>query len=468
MKNVACLLALFGAGLVLSAAGMDSPQGATGDIAAAETPARRDARMQWFREARFGLFIHWGVYSVPAGVWDGKPAPGTGEWIQSGAKIPASQYAKLPAQFNPVKFNAREWVALAKNAGMKYIVITSKHHDGFAMYPSALTGWSIKSTPFGRDPLKELADACRDAGLKLCFYYSIMDWHHPDYTPRKPWNDLATSPPDLDRYTAFLKGQLKELLTGYGPVGILWFDGEWEDSWTRERGIDLCNYVRALQPDIIVNNRVGKARAGMAGMDTGSERLGDYGTPEQNIPAKGFGPGVDWESCMTMNDTWGFKKQDHNWKSTTTLVRNLVDCASKGGNYLLNVGPTDEGLIPQPSVDRLQEIGRWMAVNAEAIHGTTASPFDRQLPWGRCTSKTSPTTTTLYLHVFDWPADGRLTVAGLKEPPEKTWLLADAEQRPLAVQTNDDGLTITVPKAAPDPISSTVVLQIKNHAPANH
>ena len=181
-----------------------------------------------------------------------------------------------------------------------------------------------------------------------------MDWHHPDWGQRRKWNDqVPSTPPDMDRYTAYMKGQLKELVTGYGPVGILWFDGEWESPWTHDRGVDLYRYVRSLQPSIIVNNRVGKARAGMNGMDQSKEQVGDYGTPEQEIPATGFGPGVDWESCMTLNNHWGYNKADQNWKSAEVLVRNLIDCASKGGNYLLNVGPTSEGLIPGASVERL-------------------------------------------------------------------------------------------------------------------
>jgi alpha-L-fucosidase len=418
-----------------------------------ETPAQRDARMKWFREARFGLFIHWGLYSQAAGEWDGRQTSGAGEWIMNDLKIPDSHYAKLVPQFNPVKFDARQWVALAKNAGMKYIVITSKHHDGFGLYPSALTDWCIKSTPFQRDPLKELAAACREAGITLCFYHSIMDWHHPDYLPVKSWNDEANPNPDFDRYVAYLKGELKELLTRYGPLGILWFDGDWEKTWTYDRGLDLYKYVRGLQPQIIVNNRVHRH------VPAGKPSLGDYGTPEQTIPANGYGPGVDWETCMTMNDTWGFKKQDQNWKSPEILIRNLIDIASKGGNYLLNVGPTGEGLIPEASVERLQSMGDWMRVNGEAIYSTTASPFQQQLPWGRCTKKTKGRATTLYWHVFNWPAGGELTVPGLKTSPRKVWLLSDKKKHALATKVSENGLSIAVPNAAPDAISSTIVAQ---------
>lgn len=425
----------------------------------AETQNERDARMAWFRDARFGLFIHWGVYAVPAGEWAGKTD--YGEWFLEQTKMPVSQYEKFAAQFNPVKFDAREWVRMAKNAGMKYVVITSKHHDGFGIYPSDLTDWCIKSTPFKRDPLKELADACRAEGLRLCFYHSIMDWHHPDWATRRPWNDKASGTPDMDRYVAFMKSQLKELITRYGPIGILWFDGEWESPWTHERGLDLYNYVRSLQPDIIINNRVGKGRAGMGGMDQGAERVGDYGTPEQEIPPTGFGPGVDWESCMTMNDHWGFNKNDSHWKPTQVLIRNLIDCASKGGNYLLNVGPTAEGTFPQPSIDRLREIGEWMAINSEAIYGTTASPFTR-LPWGRCTTKTGPgNETTLYLHVFDWPENGQLLIPGLKTVPTRAALLTDTSRKELPCSAGPDGVYLALP-AQHHPISTTVVLNFRS------
>jgi alpha-L-fucosidase len=413
--------------------------------------AERDQRMKWFNEARFGLFIHWGVYAVPAGEWKGQTK--YGEWFMEETKMPLSQYEKFAAQFNPVKFNARQWVALAKNAGMRYIVITSKHHDGFGMFPSQLTDWCIKSTPFQRDPLKELALACREAGIRLCFYYSIMDWHHPDWGTRRAWNDRAKEPPDMDRYVAYMKGQLKELVTRYGPIGILWFDGEWERPWTHERGVDLYKYVRSLQPDIIINNRVGKGRAGMSGMDKGKS-IGDYGTPEQEVPAKGFGPGVYWESCMTMNNHWGYNKHDHNWKSTTALIRTLVDCSSKGGNYLLNVGPTAEGLIPAPSVERLEGIGRWMKVNGESIYGTSASPIGRP-SWGRCTMKGD----RLYLHVFDWPLTGKLIVEGVRKPVTKAYLLADSERKVLELTQAEKAIQIKVSERAPDAADSVIVLE---------
>jgi len=420
-----------------------------------ETPAQHDARMHWWRQARFGMFIHWGLYAEAAGEWDGKTTSNAGEWIMNDLKIPLSQYAKMVPKFNPVKFDAARWVRIAKDAGMKYIVITSKHHEGFAMYRSKLTDWCIASTPFQLDPLKELAAACRAQGITLCFYHSIMDWHNPEYAPRKSWNDIDKNPPDFDRYDAFLKGQLKELLTGYGHIGVLWFDGQWENTWTYERGADLYNYVRALQPNIIVNDRVGTVLP----LQPGQRHYGDYRTPENTIPPNGFGPGVDWETCMTMNDTWGYKKSDQDWKSTETIVRNLVDCASKGGNYLLNVGPTGEGLIPEASVQRLEETGRWLKANGETIFGTSASPFTRQLPWGRCTQKKSGGVTTLYLHVFQWPADGKLTVPGLKNKAKSAFVLVTREK--VAAVHTDRGLVLSLPAQAPDVLSSTVVLRLE-------
>ena len=399
--------------------------------------AQRDARMQWWNEARFGMFIHWGVYSVPA----------SGEWILQNTKIPVSQYEQYAQQFNPVKFDARGWVHTAKNAGMKYLVFTSKHHDGFAMYPTALSDWGITSTPWWkqthRDPVKELADACAAEGVTFCLYFTIMDWHHSDWGLRRAWNDRATGTPDMDRFAAYMKGQLKELLTGYGKIGAVWFDGQWEKCWNSERGEDLYNYVHSLQPGIIINNRTGGH--------------GDYDTPEKNIPATGYGPGVYWESCGTMNDSWGYSKNDHNWKSTETLINNLVECASKGGNYLLNVGPTAEGAFPDASIERLAQIGDWMKVNGESIYGTTASPF-RNLDWGRCTKRISGNETTLYLHVFKWPTNGQLVVPGLQNTVTSARLLAGGKA--LKFTRTEGGVTVTVPETAPDKISSTVVLMI--------
>ncbi|UCG47201.1 MAG: alpha-L-fucosidase [Phycisphaerales bacterium] len=420
----------------------------------------KDERMAWWREARFGMFIHWGLYAIPAGEWNGKKIGGIGEWIMNNAHIPADEYEKLAARFNPVRFDADKWVRIAKNAAMKYIVITSKHHDGFCLWDSKVSDYDIMDAgPFKRDILKELSEACKKHGIRLCFYHSIMDWHHPDaQRPFYPnYNDTSKSNPRFGLYAEnYMKPQLKELITQYGPLGVMWFDGEWIKDWTEPQGRDLYNYVRQLQPDIIINNRVGKGRKGMEGLSkSDQEYAGDFGTPEQQIPAKGL-PGVDWESCMTMNDTWGYKSDDNNWKSSEDLIRKLADIASKGGNFLLNVGPTAEGLIPAPSVERLAAIGEWMKINGQSIHGTTASPLGR-VPWGRCTAKPQK----LYLHVFEWPGNGKLVVPGLMNRVKRASLLAAGKNRrlPLVVQ-GPTGVIIGVPDKAPDPINSVILLEI--------
>lgn len=326
-----------------------------------------DDRMDWWRGAHLGMFIHWGAYAVPGGVHNGKPTEGAGEWIMHTANIPIPFYEQYAKQFHPVRFDAQEWVRMAKNAGMKYIVITSKHHDGFCLWDSKVTDYDIMDTsPFKRDILKELADACERENIRLGFYYSIMDWHHPD-AKAKGYEHQTNEKPDFARYRDnYLYPQLRELITRYQPA-ILWFDGEWIGEWTEAQGKDLYQFVRSLQPDIIINNRVGKGRNGMQGMNTDAYFVGDFGTPEQEILEQG-GDGLDWESCMTMNDTWGYKKTDNNWKSAETLIYNLVDIVAKGGNYLLNVGPTAEGEIPDASQERLSEIGKWLEINGEAIY----------------------------------------------------------------------------------------------------
>ena len=424
-------------------------------------PMSKDERMEWWRQARFGMFIHWGLYAVPAGEWKGKRISGIGEWIMEKGDIPVAEYEQLTKQFNPVKFNADEWVQIAKNAGMKYIVITSKHHDGFCLWDSKVTDYDIiDATPFNRDILGELSKACKKQGIKLCFYHSIMDWHHPDaQSPFYPnYNDTKRSNPNFGRYVEnYLKPQLKELVNNYGPLGVLWFDGEWVKDWTEPQGKDMYNYILSLQPDILINNRVGKGRKGMQGMSKSGEYAGDFGTPEQRIPATGL-PGVDWESCMTMNNTWGYKSYDHDWKSSKDLIQKLADIASKGGNFLLNVGPTAEGLIPRESVKRLEDMGNWMKVNGESIYGTTASPLGK-LPWGCCTAKPGK----LYLHVFDWPTNGSLEVTGLNKGIKKAYLLSDKRRAKLQIRRKTkDKIVIKVPRKAPDEINTVVVLEIND------
>ncbi len=422
-----------------------------------ETPSQHDARMQWWREARFGLFIHWGLYAIPAGTWGEET--GHAEWIRTTAHIPLAKYDEFVSQFNPTRFDPGAWVRAAKEAGMKYIVITTKHHDGFCLFDSKQTDYDVMSTPFRRDIMKSLAEECRRQGMKMCWYYSIMDWHHPDYLPRRDWEkDRPTEGADSARYLHYMREQLRELVTNYGDIGVLWFDGEWENTWNQKMGRELYDYVRSLQPSIIINNRVGAGRSGMQGFSQGEEFAGDFGTPEQQVPATGL-PGVDWESCITMNDHWGYNSHDDKWKSSSELVRMLADIASKGGNLLLNIGPTADGEFPGPSIERLQAIGKWMKVNSEAIYGTQASPF-KSLAWGRCTQKKANGGTRLYLHVFDWPQNRQLVVPGILNNARKAYLLADSRRRSLKVNRHDDALVIGLPPAPPDPINSVVVLEI--------
>jgi alpha-L-fucosidase len=460
MLGVAFLLTAFPliAGLPV-ASSTHKEAGAT--LSREETRAEHDRRMRWWREARFGMFIHWGLYAVPAGEYKGRQSKQIGEWIMEWANIPRAEYEKFAPLFNPVKFNAREWVRIARDAGMKYIVITSKHHDGFSMFNSAVSKYNIvDATPYRKDPMRALADEAKKQGLKFCFYYSIMDWHHPSAYVDAPGKDPTAGhgvtnlkPGAKGEYVRYMKEQLKELVNAYDPA-VLWFDGEWVDWWTEADGKELYQYVRGLKPNIIINNRVGKGRKGMEGLSKNDQQYaGDFGTPEQRIPPTGL-PDVDWESCMTMNDTWGFKSYDNNWKSAEKVIRNLVDIASKGGNYLLNVGPTAEGLIPQPSIERLAEAGRWMKVNGEAIYGTTASPFAKQLAFGRATRKAG----RVYLHVFDWPANGKLEVPSWGPHVRSAYLLG-SPRTALKFTQSADGITIQTPVNATNAIATVIVLE---------
>jgi alpha-L-fucosidase len=425
--------------------------------AAAESATQKDARMKWWREARFGMFIHWGLYAVPAGVWKGERVKGLGEWIMNDAPIPRDEYAQLARRFNPTQFNADEWVRIAKDAGMKYIIITSKHHDGFANFDSKVSDYDIvDATPYHRDAIKALASAAHRAGLRFGVYYSIMDWHHPDAQgPNYPtYNSRTATNPNFSRYVeTYMKPQLRELITQYPEIDVLWFDGEWIPDWSDAQGKALYDWLRSMRPSLIINNRVGHSRQGMAGMSANKDAPGDFGTPEQRVPPEGL-PGVDWETCMTLNDTWGYQSFDDGWKDSRTLVRLLIDAASKGGNFLLNVGPTAQGVIPSQSVSRLREMGDWMRVNGEAVYATSASPYG--LPaWGRYT--VNPSSGRVYAHIFDWPKDRRLVLTGVKSKPSAAFLLAD--KKPLEVEQTADGWAVKLPLVRPSAISSVLVLE---------
>lgn len=400
-------------------------------------------KMDWWKEAKFGLFIHWGVYSVPAGVYNGKDIEGIGEWIMNHGKIPKATYQAYAKQFNPVKYNPEAWVKMAKDAGMKYLVITSKHHDGFTLFETKASKWNIvEATPYGKDLLKPLADACHKQGIRLGFYYSqAQDWNNTGGAASGGYWDKAQDG-SMDEYIDKVAvPQVREILSNYGQVDILWWDTPTD--MTKERA-DKFLPILAEHPNLITNNRLGGGYQG------------DTETPEQFVPATGF-PGRNWETCMTMNDTWGYKSKDNNWKSPQVIIQTLIDIVSKGGNYLLNVGPTSEGLVPQQSIERLAEVGKWMKINGEAIYGTTASPFS-YLQWGRCTQKGNK----LFLHIFEWPKNGKLSIP-LQNTIAKAYLLSEP-QNLLKFEKSSTKNTITLTGNAPDKIASVVVVEL-NSAP---
>ncbi|MCU0780995.1 MAG: alpha-L-fucosidase [Akkermansiaceae bacterium] len=434
----------------------------------AESPADRDQRMQWWREARFGMFVHWGLYSGLAGSWQDKMVSDTGglEWIQQRVGADTYSYAaQAVPKFQPKKDFAREWAALAREAGCQYVVFTTKHHDGFALHDSKHTQYDAGDL-LNRDLVREICEALRAEGLKVGFYHSVIDWHHPQYdftrSKQLPYpvggRKLAVTPRNHGRYIDFLHGQVDELVSNYGPVDVLWWDYssqdfQGQDAW---RAFDLMAAVRAKQPAVIMNNRLFRLpEAGFGGMGTGNitarmdHRYGDFITPEQHIPATGM-PGVDWETCMTMNTTWGYNQHDLKWKPSRELIRNLIDIASKGGNYLLNIGPTGDGSVPPASVASMQDIGAWMKVNAESIRGTTASPLAKTPFDGRLTTKGA----VHYAHVFSRPESG---VIALPFKVSKASLLAGGGA--LAVRAAGDGAEITLPPALPDPVATVIRLE---------
>jgi alpha-L-fucosidase len=418
----------------------------------AEPPRQADTRMDRFREAKFGMFIHWGLYAIPA----------RGEWVMNRSKLPVAEYAKFAGQFNPVKFNADEWVRVAKDAGMKYMVITSKHHDGFAMFGSTTSPYNIvDATPFKRDPLKELAAACQKAGIGLGFYYSqAQDWHHPGGAASGGRWDAAQAGNFDDYLKTIAMPQVKELLTGYGPVFSIWFDTPVQ--MTRQGAEDFTRLVHATQPATFVNSRIFYSGRKISTLDAAHlaelKQIGvdylSYG--DRQIP--GRPQWRDWETCMTLNNSWGFNKSDDNWKSPAVLVAQLVEIASKGGNFLLNVGPTAEGEIPEPSVRNLKAVGDWLRVNGEAIYGAEPSPLvahtgGGQKPAWRCTS----TNRKLYVHLLQWP-EGELRIAGVDGKVTKAYLLADPNKRLLPIKQAGPEVTVNLPENAPGALVNVLCL----------
>jgi alpha-L-fucosidase len=416
-------------------------------------------RTAWYRAAKFGMFIHWGAYSVASVEASWPIMEPEAHW-----NITEPEYVSLFKQFNPTQYDPKAWVELAKQAGQRYMVITTKHHDGFCMFDSALTDYKITRTPYGKDVIAMLSKAAQEAGMPLGFYYSPPDMHHPGFRDtsklvKDSWHGDPTRP-EWASYLDYMEGQLRELLTKYGPVALIWFDGlDHKEKYQGQRFISL---IHQLQPAALINNRIG--------VD------GDFVTPEQQIPdriptksaAKGsqaaaksqaplaatVPPPADfqlWETCMTINDTWAYNKHDQNFKSVKVLIQDLANVASKGGNFILDVGPTPEGTIQPEFVERLQAIGEWMKVNGDSIYGTTYGPW-QNLPWGKTTAKGK----TVYLHVFDWPAKAELEMPGLKARVSQITVLATGQKAQFKQEKGR--LTIAVPSAAPDPNDS--VLQI--------
>ncbi len=405
----------------------------------AATPSPREETRRWFREAKFGLFIHWGVYALL----------GKGEWIRTVDRIPREKYAGLPPKFHPKRFDPDAWAELARRAGMRYMVFTTKHHDGFCMFDAHNTDWKVTRTPYGKDVLAEVTRAFLNKGLKVGFYYSIMDWHHDDYLPRLDWEKESRPAEghDVMKYIAYMREHIQQLLTEYRPAPfVLWYDGGWmnrpDDLGARETNAE----ARRLKPDILINDRHFTRE--------------DLVTPEQRIPATGLrdenGDPALWEACLTMTSHWwGYDRHETVYKSSEFLIRTLVDIVSKGGNLLLNVGPRPDGTIQKEFRDRLLAIGRWMDRYSEAIYGTTASPFNLLPFYGRVTTKGN----RLYVHVFEWPGDGIVRLPNLKNRVLEAWLLGRAKKAlPLAREGSD--WAVKLPAKAPDKAASVLAVEL--------
>ena len=421
-----------------------------------------DERMEWWRDSKFGMFIHWGASSIIGGERGPKIAGGGAEGAMDKLDYTIEDYEKFPKMFNPTLFDADAWVTMAKDAGMKYIVLTSKHHEGFGLWDSKVSDYDVMDvSPFKRDIIKELSEACKKQGIVFCFYYSIVDWHHPqaqgnlypNYNISQHDDPSVVNPEFPEYYENYMKPQVGELLKNYGDIGVVWFDGDWISDYTTEMGKDLYKYIRDIQPNTIVNNRVDKGRTGMDGMDNNpGEFAGDFGTPEQEIPDTGIDS--DWEACMTMNGTWGYKPSDNKWKSSKDLIQKLVDIVSKGGNFLLNIGPDGFGRFPSESIRRLKAMGEWTKKNGEAVYGATASPFKKP-KWGRYTQKDN----VIYAHVFNWPKDGVLKL-NKEIKVKKATVLTNPKTALTTIATSREVL-VDVPMLAPDATVTVIKIELK-------
>ncbi len=424
-----------------SVAGGEAHTGANTQ-ARTEAASRKD-RLRWWQEAHFGMFIHWGLYSLI----------GRQEWTMEMEGVPISQYELLAKHFNPRPGAAREWAKLAKRAGQKYMVLTSKHHDGFCLFDTKLTDYCAPKQAAGRDLVREFVDAARAEGLRVGLYYSLMDWHHPDGAR------CATDPEARRRFVDYTHGLIRELLTNYGKIDILWYDVSLPltpEQWESER---MNRMVFELQPDILVNNRNGLE--------------GDFSTPEQKIQSEKSGRA--WESCMTLNDSWGYSAADDGWKSARTVLTNLINCAKEGGNYLLNIGPEPDGTVPEASSRILGEVGRWLETNGRAIFGTDPGSFG----WGNYASYTRRGN-TLYMHVYRWPGPTPaqswlpfyqpgvvVAIGGLNAKVKSARLLATGT--PVAFEQNALGVRFTgLPDRAPDSPLTVIEIECESVPSMNH
>jgi len=420
----------------------------------------RARRTKWFSESRFGMFIHWGIYAIPA----------RGEWVKTNEKMTNEQYQKYFDTFNPIHYDAKEWAKLAREAGMKYAVLTAKHHDGFCLFDSQYTDYKAANTPAGRDLIREYVDAFRAEGIKVGLYYSLLDWHHPDYPhygdkihPMRENEAFKNAAHNFDTYTTYMHNQVRELLTNYGKIDIMWFDFSYDEmSGEKWKATELVRMMRSLHPDIIIDNRLCAS-----GAENNNEELteisGDFDSPEQIIPSACLtdreGREVPWEACMTLNDNWGYNAHDKAYKSPKTVVRTLVECISKSGNMLINVGPTAKGEIPKESAAILQEVGTWMHENSDSIYGAKKAAFDKP-EWGYYTQKGNK----LYAHIFERGiASFRLN--GLNGKVKAARLLADGSEilmeRPWNSGAFPDDLFIDLGSAnLPDELDTVVELEL--------
>ena len=419
--------------------------------------AQYDARVDWFRKARFGMFIHWGLYSIP----------GRGEWVRSDEQMPEEDYLPFFQGFTARDFNPKAWARTAKQAGMRYVVMTAKHHDGFCLFDSQHTDFKSTKTPFGRDAVREFVEAVRDEGLKVGLYFSLIDWHHPDYPhygdryhPMRENPSYGNENRVFGRYLDYLHAQVREICSNYGKLDLLWFDFGYDqmrgEAW---RGAELVDMVRSLQPGVLIDNRIEVSGEGFGSLYQcqPTPYHGDFVTPEKMIPPRGIrdvqGNPMVWEACITMNNHWGYCGEDHYFKPAPLLIKKLVECVSKGGNMILNVGPDGDGNIPTESLQILSEIGEWMAKNGESIHG--CGPLELEKPeYGRITRKEN----ALYFHIFENTL-GPLPLMGLrKEEIKGLKLLATGQEIPISTSwVHSDYPEIMFADLGEDPVLPDVV-----------